>query len=272
MRGAVGIVGLGLIGGSLARDLAARGVRVLGADREARALDAALAAGAVHAPLAGPERAEVDVLVLAVPVLDAPRMLERVVDQVSGSAVLTDVGSTKRSICAAAEARGIGARFVGAHPLAGDHRGGWEASRPGLFRGARVYLTPGHGSSPDAVEAVRGLWETVGGVVETIDAAEHDRLLAWSSHLPQAVSSALAAALAGAGVPRAALGPGGQGVARLAASPSGLWAQIAADNADALGPALEAVAAELRRLGEAVEGGDLERLRAWFAAAGEWSE
>jgi prephenate dehydrogenase len=203
--------------------------------------------------------------VLAVPVLAAPEVLRTLEPLAGGVRLVTDVGSTKRSVVAAAEALGMGERFVGAHPLAGDHRSGWEASRTGLFRGARVYLKPGEASGEDAVRRARELWEGVGGRVETMDAAAHDRLLAWSSHLPQAVSSAFARALAGAGVPREALGPGGRDVARLAASSAAMWADVALDNARELVPALAAAEAELRGLRERIGSGDGARVREWFA-------
>jgi prephenate dehydrogenase len=264
----VAVVGLGLIGGSLARDLAAGGARVLGWDRDAGALAAALACGAVHEALGeelqGVEGA--DAVVLAVPVLAAPGVLRTLAPRADRVPLVTDVGSTKRSVVAAAGALGMGDRFVGAHPLAGDHRSGWGASRTGLFRGARVYLTPGASCGEDAVRLARELWEGVGGRVETMDAAAHDRLLAWSSHLPQAVSSAFARALDAAGVPREAPGPGGRDVARLAASSPAMWADVALDNASELIPALAAAETELRGLRERIASGDGARVREWFAA------
>lgn len=262
------VLGLGLIGGSLARDLAARGVRVRGWDADARA-----GAGVVEPLPAGLEGIErVDVVVLALPVLAAAELLRAIAPRLGTVPLVTDAGSTKRSVVCAAEEAGAGARFVGSHPLAGDHRSGWAASREGLFAGARVFLSPTASSSDAAVGLARSLWEGVGARTETIDAAEHDRLLAWSSHLPQAVSSALAGALTRAGVPREALGPGGRGVVRLAGSSPAMWAEIAADNADRLAPALAAVEAELRALRGAVEAGEVDRMRDWFAAAGEgWS-
>lgn len=136
--GSVAILGLGLIGGSLARDLAARGVRVLGWDRDEAVVRAAAEQGIVE-PLSddAPE-----IVVFAVPVIAARELLGELRDELHGARLITDVGSTKRSIVKQAEALGLGARFVGSHPLAGDHRAGWNASRTGLFAGARVFLSP----------------------------------------------------------------------------------------------------------------------------------
>jgi prephenate dehydrogenase len=240
-------------------------VRVLGWDHDARTLRAAVDAGIVDELREGGEPP--DVAVVAVPVLAAADVLRRFLPALAAARLVTDAGSTKRSVVSAAEALGIGGRFVGSHPLAGDHRSGWDASRAGLFGGALVYLTPTSTSSDEARGLAQSLWETVGARTETLDAGAHDRLLAWSSHLPQAVSSALAIALARAGISREALGPGGRDVTRLAGSSPEVWAQIAADNADHLAPALAAIENEIRELRLCMEGGDPGRLRAWFALA-----
>lgn len=264
--GSVAILGLGLIGGSLARDLAARGVRVLGWDRDEAVVRAAAEQGIVE-PLSddAPE-----IVVFAVPVIAARELLGELRDELHGARLITDVGSTKRSIVKQAEALGLGARFVGSHPLAGDHRAGWNASRTGLFAGARVFLSPAPSATDDAIGLADRLWRMVDARPETMDADEHDRRLAWSSHLPQMVSSALGSALARAGVPRAELGPGGRDVTRLAGSSPGMWTEIGIDNADALLPALEAMEERLRDLRLALSAGDSARLRDLLAAAREW--
>lgn len=268
----VAIIGLGLIGGSLARDLAARGVRVHGWDADAECLRAAVEASAVHHPLAGDLRGvdQADAVVLAVPVLAAPDVLRTLAPRLHGVRLITDAGSTKGSIVARAEELGVGGRFVGSHPLAGDHRSGWDASRAGLFDGGRVFLCPAPSATEGAMRLACALWTMVGGRPEVVDADEHDRRLAWTSHLPQAVSSTLGRVLAGQGIAPAELGPGGRDVTRLAGSSPEMWADVAVDNASALIPALEAMEAELRAFREALASGDRERLRALFAAAREW--
>ncbi|HEX6747790.1 MAG TPA: prephenate dehydrogenase/arogenate dehydrogenase family protein [Longimicrobium sp.] len=269
----VAVAGLGLIGGSVARDLAALGVRVLGHDRDRAAVDAALREGFVSAALgdgfAGVEDA--DALVIAVPVHAAAAVLERALPRLGGVRLVTDAGSTKRAIVAAAERLGIGARFVGAHPFAGDHRAGVEASRLGLFAGARVYLCPAAGASAEARGMARGLWTMLGGTVMEIGAEEHDARLAWTSHLPQLVSTALAAVLAARGIPRADLGPGGRDVTRLAASSPEMWTGIALENADALLAALDATGAQLAALRDALARRDEDAIRAAFASGQAWS-
>ena len=265
------IVGLGLIGGSLARDLAARGVRVAALDRDARNIQTARLEGVVQDVAWDDDTPiQADVVILAVPVLAAREVLSILGPRLQGTRLITDVGSTKRSIVTAAEGQGIGTRFVGSHPLAGDHRSGWEASRTGLFEGAPVYLTPSRSTDPDALELARELWTMVGAVPEVMDAAEHDRRLAWTSHLPHAASTALAHALAEAGMQRSDLGPGGRDVTRLAGSSPEMWADILVDNASEVRSALAAMSAHLSVIGDAVASGDRDQLREMWAAANRW--
>lgn len=265
----VGIVGLGLIGGSLARDLAAKGVGVFARDRDPAAVRAAAEQG-IARELTWDE--PVDAVVLAVPVLAARELLRELVPRMGRVRLITDAGSTKRSIVEAAEELGIGRRFVGSHPLAGDHRSGWDASRTGLFEGARVYLSPGRFADADALELARELWTIVGGRPQVMGAAEHDRRLAWASHLPQAASSALARALAESGIDRSMLGPGGRDATRLAGSSPEMWADILIDNADEVGPALDALASELKTLRNAVGRGERDALVHFFAGSRAWHQ
>lgn len=269
---AAAVIGLGLIGGSVARDLASLGWRVWGADRCAGAVRGARDAGVAEgfAPDEGPP-ADVELVVVAVPVGGAPAVLRSVARWAPPGAVVTDVASTKRSVLEAAGAAGLGARFVGSHPMAGDHRSGWDASRPGLFRGARVWLCPADEAGDDAVRRIRDLWIRLGADPAPIDAAAHDRRVAWASHLPQAAASALAAVLDGAAVARRELGPGGRDTTRLAGSDPGLWRDILMDNRDEVEPALEALIDELALFRRALQHGDDASLRALLAHARDWA-
>jgi len=261
------VLGLGLIGGSVARDLAARGVRVFAWDRDETAVRAAVERG-IAQPLRWDE--PLDVVILAVPVLAAHDLLTQLADRMADVRLITDAGSTKRSIVARAQSLGLGARFVGSHPLAGGHRTGWDASRAGLFAGARVFLSPTASTDDGVLRLASALWVELGARPEVMDAAEHDRRVAWTSHLPQLVSSALGGALAAAGIDRAELGPGGRDATRLAGSSPDLWTDIATDNADEILPALQAAEQRLRDLREAIARGDRARLRTLLAAGREW--
>jgi prephenate dehydrogenase len=268
----VAIIGLGLIGGSLARDLVARGVRVLAWDADAEGLRAAVSEGAVHHALAPDLRGvdQADVVVLAVPVLAAAQVLRKVAPHLDGVRLITDVGSTKASIVRAAEELGIGDRFVGAHPLTGDHRSGWSASRAGLFDGARVFLCPTTATEDEAMRLAADLWTRVGGRPEEMDADAHDVRLAWTSHLPQLVSTALALSINQTGTSRAELGPGGRDVTRLAGSDPAMWADILFDNADAVTTALAMMGDRLAGLQRAVLSGDRDDLLRLLTEARRW--
>ncbi len=278
-----GIVGLGLIGGSLARELAARGVRVLGWDRDPATLRAALEAGVVagsladmpagvagREPLELPGLEDVEAVLLAVPAEAAAELLGREAARLRRRLLVLDVASTKRAVVARAAELGL-TTFVGAHPLAGSERAGWGASRLGLFAGAPVYLCPHAGAEEEAVERAAAFWRELGGRPERLEAAAHDARLAWTSHLPQLASSALGLALAAAGVGREALGRGGHDATRLAGSDAELWTEIALDNADLVVPALGALEARLTGLRQALEAGDGAMVRGRLDAAAAWA-
>lgn len=269
--GSAAVIGLGLIGGSVARELTARGVRVLGYDRDEDTLREAAEEGGIQGTLPSGLSgvAGVDLVVLAVPVTAAPRVLERLAAH-AGEAPVTDVGSTKASVARAALALRLGERFVGSHPLAGDHRAGWGASRLGLFEGARVFLTPTPASTRPALERVQELWRELGAHTEVVDAEVHDRRLAAISHLPQALSTALAATLASGGWGRGALGPGGRDATRLAGSSPEMWTSIAMDNAPYLSAAVAEVEARLAALRTALDQGDEGELRRFFETGSRW--
>lgn len=266
------IIGLGLMGGSLARDLAARGVRVRAHDTDERQLDDAVRAGIVSERI-GPELEDVaaDLVVIAVPVDAAGDVLRRAAPFARGARLITDVGSTKAGIVEAARALGLGRHFVGSHPMAGDHRSGWPASRTGLFADARVYLCP-VGSPTEALDLACRLWTGLGALPEHIDASEHDRRLAWSSHLPHVAAASIAIAMADAGISRADLGPGGRDVTRLAGSSPEMWTAIALENAAAIDAALAGAEREIASFRQALTHGDAGELRRRFVAARNWFE
>jgi prephenate dehydrogenase len=266
------IVGLGLIGGSLARDLAERGVAVRAYDAEPHHLRSALRDGfvaeALDATLSGVGEAEV--VIVAVPVDAATDVLRRIAPHAAKAKLITDVGSTKSRIVALAGNLGLGSRFVGSHPLAGDHRSGWDASRTGLFSNARVYICPPSEAPAAVVDLAADFWRRLGANPAVVTADDHDRQLAWTSHLPHMVSTALALALARTGVERADLGPGGRDVTRLAGGSPDVWTAIARENAAALDAALASAERELAGLRSALHRADATELRERFAAARRW--
>jgi prephenate dehydrogenase len=268
------VVGLGLVGGSVARDLAARGVHVTAFDPDATQLAAAIRTNVIRSALdetlSGVRDAEV--VIIATPVDVAVGVLRRVAPYVRRTRLIMDVGSTKTRIVHSAQALGLGNRFIGAHPMAGDHRSGWHASRAGLFMDAPVYLCPPRDATADSLQLARMFWLELGARPERMSAEQHDLKLAWTSHLPHMISTALALALARTGVSRIYLGPGGRDVTRLAGSSPEMWTAIALENADAIEGALQQTEREIVTLRASLKRADLEDLRARFRAAKRWWE
>jgi len=266
------VIGLGLIGGSVARDLAAAEVQVLGADHDPRALAAAAASGAVSLllkeDLAGVEEAEV--VLVAVPVSRGRSVLEKLAPRSGGARLVTDTGSTKSEVMRSAGALGLGRRFVGGHPLAGDHRAGWDASRRRLFAGETVYLCAGDADA-GAVALARALWEGLGARVSEMEAEAHDRRLAWTSHLPQLLSTALVHALECQGIAPDELGAGGRSMTRLAGSDPEMWAGIVSQNAGPITEALGGIETTIRRVRRAVEAGEGAAVRGILEEGKHWS-
>lgn len=268
----VAIIGLGLMGGSLARALAERDVRVLGYDSAPDSLDAAEGEGIVHerlgAQLAGIESA--DVVIFALPVDATIALLPRVTSRLARARLVMDVASTKQSVVATASALGLGECYVGAHPLTGSHRSGWRASRANLFDDARVFLCPTPTTSNETLRLATAFWRALRSGVEVLDAAAHDEQMSWRSHLPQVVSTTLALTLRDAGVQRSALGPGGRDMTRLAGSSPSLWMSIVQDNTAALIHSLIAMEDQLRAFRESLERESAESTRALLVDAQEW--
>lgn len=273
-EGPFAVLGLGLMGGSLARDLAAGGATVWGYDADASTLRRARRASVI-AEIIGDDLARISgarTVVLAVPVDVAPALLERARPHLDGATLITDVGSTKGRIVAQARALGLAHSFVGSHPLAGDHRAGWSASRRGLFSDARVDLC-GDASAPPAVwRRARALWRGVGARPVVRDASTHDAEVAFTSHLPQLLSLALSGSLAARGIARQRLGAGGRDMTRLAGSDAGMWSAIFDDNAAAVLDALDACQATLGALRAAVELHDRKAVHGAFGVAHRWME
>src|ERR1700704_2149741 len=207
-----GIVGLGLIGGSIA--LAAREIwpasLVIGVDNK-DVLETAMRLHAIDVAADDPYvLAECDLVILAAPVKQNIELLAALDENVTQPAVVTDVGSTKRAIVEAARGLPPKFTFVGGHPLGGAAKGGLENARPDLFNGRPWLLTP----STDAGEAVEKLTAFVtalGAVPRVVDVAAHDRLLAFLSHLPQLTASALMLVVGNAVGPQG-LGLSGKGL------------------------------------------------------------
>ncbi|HET9469992.1 MAG TPA: prephenate dehydrogenase/arogenate dehydrogenase family protein, partial [Usitatibacter sp.] len=196
------VIGVGLVGGSLALALRRAGVAasVAGFDRDAQALERAAALGVIDAAAASASDAArgADLVVVAVPVRSIGPVLHDVARTMDREAVVTDVGSTKGEVVAIArdELRDRFPRFVPGHPIAGREASGVEAAVADLFRAARVVLTPASATALDALELVKACWEAAGARVVSMAAERHDRIFAAVSHLPHVLSFALVSEIA----------------------------------------------------------------------------
>jgi prephenate dehydrogenase len=269
----VAIVGVGLIGGSIGMALRERKLarRIVGVGRRQTSLDAARTIGAIDHGVTNLATgvAEAQLVIVATPV---DLVAERVVQAVAASppgALITDVGSTKESIVSMVDSalatRRSGPRFVGSHPLAGDHRTGAEHARADMFEGRTVVVTPSDATRTAAVTEVIGFWQSLGANVKTMSPARHDAALAITSHLPHVAAVALAAA-----TPTELLGltaSGWRDTTRVAGGDPKLWQAIFAANRQHVLDAIDMLSQTLENLRETLEQGDYESLAAMLEAA-----
>lgn len=275
----IAIVGLGLIGGSIALGVRERWPesRVFGVDSDA-VLAHALGGGAIERGFANiAAMPQASLVVLAAPVRQNIELLQEmsrggqvIVDPAHPRPLITDVGGTKRDIVGAARALSPGTTFVGGHPLAGGERGGFAFARPDLFAGRPWIFTPDNDDSGDAVARLARFVTGLGARPCILSAEEHDRVMAYVSHLPQLAASALMEAV-GAAAGSEGLRMAGRGLidtTRLASSPADVWRDICLTNADAIGDALDCLIARLTQLRGDLRHGDA--IEAIFSAAAKW--
>ena len=268
----VGIVGLGLIGGSLARALHVldHGPRIVAFNRNRDAADRALADGVIDAVAGTVEEAVEgqDLVVYATP-LDVAREMMRAHSEGWGDATVTDVAGLKEPLLRETGELGFAAQFVGSHPMAGGTASGYEASSADLFSGETVFVCGGEAES-ERIEAVQSMWNEMGARVRPIDADDHDRLMVWASHLPQLISNVVAGAMAEAGLSVRDLGPGGRDLTRLAESSPEMWTSLLDGASEENLRAIESVQSGLDLLRAALSEGSLDEVAELMRATQEW--
>jgi prephenate dehydrogenase len=270
------IVGVGLIGGSLAKDLRRLGLcqEIIGCSRKRENLERARELGIIDAYEVDPARAVAgaDVVVVAVPLGAMAPVLAAMSAGLGSNAVLTDVGSAKCSVLEAARAAfgTIPQNFVPAHPIAGTEHSGVEAALEGLFEGRRVILTPVDETRAEATQRVRDMWRSVGAEVLDMDPAHHDEVLAATSHLPHMLAYTLVDMLGRmeerVEIFRYAAG-GLRDFTRIASSDPQMWHDICIANRDALVGALEHFHGDLGAAIDAIRAGDGATIKALFERA-----
>ena len=276
----VGIVGLGLMGGSLARALKSRPnpPLVRGLSKGPCELEEASAAGVLDSGEMNPEFffRGLDLVVYCTPLRVTLELLSAHKPFLESKTLVTDVVSLKKPIMERVEELGLGGSFVGSHPMCGGEGSGFQASRDRLYEGAPVWIVAGS-APPEKVARIQEFWASLGAFGTLVEPSRHDALMAVASHLPQLNSNALAVAMKTMGVRRKDLGPGGRDMTRLAGSSPEVWGDLLKYAPRDLVQALETVEgalAEMRTLIEEGRGDEIEEVMretlAWSKGE-EWS-
>jgi len=246
----LGIVGVGLIGGSIGMAARRAGWEVLGVDTAAT-LVRAMELGAIDRPAELAEAGDVDLLVLATPLSRIPELLRGLA---ATDAVVTDVGSAKAAVVRSAASAGV-RRFVGGHPMAGSQLAGVANASPDLFRGARYLLTPTGDTLPEAYAVVtQFVRDDLGAMPTAVDPERHDLMVAALSHLPHLLAVALLQVTSEISPDALALaGPSFRDLTRVGAANPALWADILAENAGAVREVLSSFTEAMRRLDDDID-------------------
>jgi len=279
------IFGVGLIGGSFA--LALKKVNavgeVVGFGRSAATLEQAQRLGIIDriGQDVAAEVCDADLVLLATPVGQMDELMARIAPYLGAHALVTDGGSTKGDVVAAAYAN-LGdkaAQFVPAHPIAGAEKSGAAAAQADLYQGKKVVMTPLPENSPEAVERVRLAWQACGAVVSCLTAQQHDEVFAAVSHLPHLLSFALVHDLSlrdNRDLLLSFAASGFRDFTRIAASSPEMWRDICMANRDALLDELGSYMEELADIHEALAEGDADKLQEIFSLArevrGKWTQ
>ena len=279
------IFGAGLIGGSFALALRKANAvgEVVGFGRSAATLQQAKQLGILDriGEDATREVADADLVLLATPVGQMAELMARIAPHLGTHTLVTDGGSTKSDVVAAARANLADkiTQFVPAHPIAGAEKSGAGAAQADLYQGKKVVLTPLPENSKDAVASVRQAWELCGAVVSELTAEQHDAVFAAVSHLPHLLSFALVHDLAqrdNRDLLLSFAASGFRDFTRIAASSPEMWRDISMANREALLQELQIYIAELNRMSAALEAGDAVQLEQTFRTARElrvgWTE
>lgn len=247
MARTLGIVGVGLIGGSFGLAARKSGWEVVGVDAP-EILEEAADLGVVDRPSTLKEVRGADLIMLAAPISKVRGLLAEIQPT---DALITDAASTKSAIVREAERQGL--RFVGGHPMAGSQLSGVANARGELFHGARYFLTPTNRTDPEAYREVSAFVRELGATPTAVDPEQHDLLMAALSHLPHLMAAALLKVASDIS-PEALTfaGPSFRDLTRVGASNPGLWSDILAENAPALGEALGTFAGAMAQLGSEI--------------------
>jgi len=272
--GKIAIIGVGLIGGSIAMALKERGIKgsIMGIGRSEGRLKMAQEKGIIDGystvPSQGVENA--DLIILSTPVGRFEDIIVAIRDRIKKGAIVTDVGSVKAGVVRRlSPLLTEGVRFVGAHPIAGGESSGFESADPGLFKNALCIITPVDSTDREALESVSNLWRSIGSKVVYMSPDEHDVIYASVSHLPHIIAYALINTILERDDILSYGGSGFKDMTRIALSPAGLWRDICMYNRDNILSALRDFLASLSKIRKMIEDSDWVALEREFEKAGK---
>ena len=271
----IAILGLGLMGASLALALKNRGFsgKIFGYARREETRSQALADGVVDAVFESPESAvrEAELIVICVPIWTIADLAKQISGALLPGAVVTDVGSTKSELLKtmAAVFQESAGCFVGSHPIAGSEKTGLSAGNPDLYDGRLTVVCPSEEGPPEAGRAIAELWQCAGSDVVEMSPSRHDEILAATSHLPHMVAAALARSVAAGNPTEKAdfCGTGFKDTTRVASGSADMWVDIIDTNRAALEAELDRFHAELTGLIGILRNGDGADIRRWLEEA-----
>ena len=278
------IFGVGLIGGSVALALkkAGAGPKIVGVGRNIENLKTAIDLGVIDKAESDIAKAvaDADLVLIATPVAQTPKILEAIIPHLADKTVITDAGSTKSDIAQyvinvskqAKNPQHFLSQFIGGHPIAGAEKSGVTAAKADLFTGKNVVLTPNENTSKDAIKLVRKLWQSTGANVSEMTAQAHDQIFAAVSHLPHLLAFALVSDLANR--PNAKqlfdfAASGFRDFTRIAGSSPEMWRDISLANKTALLSELEAYQDEISALQHLLKNEDSQGLQTMFEHASQ---
>jgi prephenate dehydrogenase len=266
------IIGVGLLGGSIG--LAVRSVapkcKMIGCGHRPETLERAIQIGAIDRGESDPAKsvAGSDLVILCTPVGLFETILAQIAPALAPGAIVTDVGSTKRSVVRFAESHlPAHAHFIASHPIAGSEKRGVEFAQADLFRNNLCILTPTRSSNLEALRKVDQFWKSLSMRTLQLSPDVHDRLLCDVSHLPHLIAAALVAMQEDAGLDLA--GKGFLDTTRIAGGDGALWRDILMDNADNLRAGIARLQSELQRVEKMLDSGKGEELRRWLDEAAQ---
>lgn len=269
--GTVAVVGVGLIGGSIAAAVKQRGIaqRVIGLGRNSERLAAARRAGLIdRGETEAAAISDADLIVVCTPVDRIAADVIALAAHAKSGALFTDAGSVKAAICRDLDGRlPPEVAFVGAHPLAGSEKAGFEHADANLFDGRVCVVTPDDSTPPAALTPVSGFWEALGLRVVEMPPQRHDEVLALTSHLPHAVAAALASLMSDDVADFASTGF--RDTTRIAGGDPGLWAAILGANREPVVGQIDRIQQQLAALREAIVAEDVDRIASLLRDAQE---